>query len=100
VLPVVSAVLRSAVRAHQRQGCCPGDGAGLQRLAYRRVVRKPPRPVHSLCHTRDLGPGSDGSRDPAGCQERLSRPDFQREPVEIGVAFHPLRSLGSGVAGM
>ncbi len=33
-----------------------GDGAGLQRLAHRRVVRHPPRPVHPVLAPGDLGP--------------------------------------------
>ena len=48
VLPVVPAVLRPALRPHRGQGRRPGDGPGLQRLAHRRVVRHPPRPLHPV----------------------------------------------------
>ncbi len=56
VLPVVPAVLRTAFRPYRRQGRRAGDGAGVQRLAHRRVVWAPPGSVHSVRAAGDVGP--------------------------------------------
>ena len=49
VLPVVPRLLRPALQPHRGQGRRPGDAAGLQRLAHRRVVRHRTRVGSSRC---------------------------------------------------
>ncbi len=77
-----------AVR-HRGVGLLPGAGAGLQRLAHRRVVRGLSGPVHP-----DGDPGDLGSRTvrPGGAprrQEGLHAITFTENPAAIGYpSFH------------
>ena len=55
------------------QGAGPGDDPGLQRLAHRRLVRRPSRPLHSAGDPDDVGPEAAGRRGAPGGEEGLPR---------------------------
>ena len=100
LLPLLPPVLRPALRPHRGQGRRPGHGPGLQRLAHRRVVRDPPGSVHPLPAAGHLGSRSAGRRGtPNGGQGR-PRGDLLGEPLQAGLAQHPLRLLGPVLAGL
>ena len=62
VLPDLRRVRGRHVPGGGRQGPRARHGAGVQRLAHRRVVRGVPRPVHPARHPADLGPAAGGRR--------------------------------------
>ena len=64
-LPDLPAFLRAALRPPAGQGPVAGGGPGVQRLAYRRVVRRTSGAFHSLWRHPLLGPGSHGRRGPS-----------------------------------
>ena len=64
-LPVVPQLQRPAVRGQRRQGPRPRRGAGLQRLARRRVVRGLPGPLHPHGPAGAVGPPARGRRGPS-----------------------------------
>src|SRR4051812_35816443 len=70
-LPVVPGLLRPALR-HRGSGLLAGAGAGLQRLAHRRVVRGASRPVHPDGAARDLGRRVVRGGGPQGLGQGLS----------------------------
>ena len=72
----------------------------LQRLAHRRVVRHPPRPLHPVRAARDLGPAGARRRGAAHRGEGRPRGHVLGEPVEARLAEHPLRPLGPVLAGV
>jgi hypothetical protein len=64
-------------------------GAGLQRLAHRRMVWCLPGSVHPDGRPGDLGCRADGRRDPAGGGQGLPLPQLHREPGRLGYpSFH------------
>ncbi len=75
--------------------------AGLQRLAHRRVVRRPSRPLHP-----DGGPRASGtsSRRPTRCAARAAKGchslSFTENPAALGYPSFHERVLGSAVAGV
>ena len=95
VLPVLPAVLRPALQPHRGQGRRPGDGAGLQRLAHRRVVRHAPGPLHPAVDPADLGSRADGRRGPPRGEEGLPRRHVLGEPREARLAELPQRRTGT-----
>ena len=64
-------------------------GAGLQRLAHRRVVRRAPGPVHPDGRPRDLGRRADRGRGPPLRGQGLPLADFTENPAALGYpSFH------------
>ena len=101
VLPLLPAVLRAAVRPDQGQGRGAGHGAGLQRLAHRRVVRHLPRPVHPAAPSRPSGiprcwPPRSGARRPRAATPSPSR----RIPSKLGWPSIHTRPLGPVLDGL
>ena len=79
----------------QRQGPRARHGAGVQRLAHRRVVRGVPRPVHPARHPADLGPAADRRRGAPGRGEGLPRHHHAGAAAHPGAAqLHRPRLLG------
>ncbi len=97
-LSLLPGLLRPPVR-HRGLRLLHGPGAGLQRLAHRRVVRRPPRPLHPHGPPGDLGRRTVRTGDPAGRREGLPRPDVPGEPRPARLPQLPLRLLGPGMAG-
>ena len=94
-LPLVPVVLGPPVHGRRRQGPRAGDGAGLQRLAHRRVVRLVSRPVHPDGTTSAVGPGPVRDRDPAGRSDGLPLDDVHREPGDARPARASTTSIGT-----
>ena len=70
---------------------------GLQRLAHRRVVRRPSRPLHPHGRPRDLGRRADRGRGPPLRGQGLPLAQLHREPGRPRLPELPRRLLGSGV---
>ena len=60
----------------------------------------PPGPVHPLLAAGDLGPRGAGGRGAPHRGQGRPRGHLLREPVEAGLAEHPLRPLGPVLAGV
>ena len=70
-------------------------GAGVQRLAHRRVVRGVPRPLHPARHPADLGSAARGRRGASGRRQGLPRHHHARAAAHPGPAqLHRPRPLG------
>ena len=93
VLPVVPGFRRSPVR-HRRLGLLAGAGAGLQRLAHRRVVRGASRPVHPDGVAGHLGCRAGRRRGAAGEQEGCALADVHRESGRPGLPERSTTTTG------
>ena len=100
VLSVLYRLLRTAVRPDRRQRRGPGHGAGLQRLAHRRMVRDLPRALHRLSDPRHLGRRGHGGRGAEVCGQGGALGHLLGEPQQAGMAEPPLRLLGPVLDGM
>ncbi len=98
LLPVVPGLRRPAVR-HRGRGLLAGVGAGLQRLAHRRVVRGLSGPVHSDGAAGDLGCREVRRRGAPSLQEGRACADVHGEPGRDGLPEFPHRVLESAVEG-
>ena len=88
-LPVVPDLHRPAVRQRRRRPLAR-PRAGLQRLAHRRVVRRPPRPLHPDGGARHLGRRADRRRGaPVRRRRAATRSRFTENPAALGYpSFH------------
>ena len=75
-----------------------GAGAGLQRLAHRRLVRHPSGPLHPLAAAGDLGSRGAGRRVRRTAAKGCHAVTFSREPLEAraGRASTPTTGIRSG----
>ena len=92
LLPVVPGIRRTPVR-HRGPRLLDRAGAGIQRLAHRRVVRRLPGALHPDGDTGDLGCRGVRQRGATGVQEGCARTDLHREPGGDGVSEFPQRVL-------
>ncbi len=99
LLPVVPGLCGAAVR-HRRPRLFDRAGAGLQRLAHRRVVRGVPGAVHPDGDSGDLGCRGVCRRGAAGLEEGCARADLHREPGRDGLPQLPQRVLEPAVEGV
>ena len=97
--PSFPGLRRPPVR-HRRPRLLGGPGAGLQRLAHRRVVRRVPGAVHPDGDTGDLGCRGVRRGGAAGLEEGCARADVHREPGRDGLPELPQRVLESVVEGV
>ena len=86
--------------AGRRQGPRARDGAGVERLDARRVVRGVPRAVHPADADPAVGRAGRGRRDRALRGEGLAGGALRREPAPARAAVVPDRALASGVRGV
>jgi hypothetical protein len=70
------------------------DDPGLQRLAHRRLVRRPSGPLHPLRHPAALRSQARRRRDPPSREEGLPRRHLLREPRGPRHALDPLGKMG------
>ena len=99
-LPVTARLRRPAVRRPRRQGGGARTGAGVQRLAHRRVVRGAPGSVHPARRAHDLGSRNARGRDPPGRRQGMPRGDVPGEPGAARAAEPALRPLGPVLGGV
>ena len=99
LLSVLPGLCRAPVR-HRRPRLLDRAGAGLQRLAHRRVVRRLPGAIHPDGDPGDLGRRGMRGRGPAGVEEGRARADLHREPGRDGLPELPQRVLEPAVEGV
>ena len=97
-LPVVPDLHGPGVRL-RRPRPVARPGAGLQRLAHRRVVRRPPGPVHPDGRAGHLGPRADRRRDPPHGGQGLSLAELHREPGRPRLSRASTTSTGTRCGG-
>ena len=86
--------------AGRRQGPRAGDGARVERLDDRRVVRGVPGAVHPADARPAVGRAGGGRRDRAVRRQGLACGALRREPAPARAAVVPDRALASGVRGV
>ena len=86
--------------AGRRQGPRARDGAGVERLDARRVVRGVPRALHPADADPAVGRAGGRRRDRALRGEGLACGALRREPAPARAAVVPDRALAPGVRGV